>query len=108
MIRKFLLKLMGINYKEIDSLNNEVHLLKESIDRYKKIKRENTYDIEKAGKLNFISENPYIKERIVFHGACLSCVTPIKKGCGACQGCMYSNFNDDLPSLMVDKNSSRI
>jgi hypothetical protein len=56
--------------------------------------------IKKTAMKDFARENPLLQERFIFHGACLNCNTPIKKGCGECLGCCYSNyFGSGLPDL---------
>lgn len=56
-------------------------------------------NIKKSGMKDFIRKHPSLQERFIFHGGCLDCNTPIKKGCGECLGCHYANFGSGMPDL---------
>ncbi len=55
--------------------------------------------IKTSGMKDFIRQNPSVQERFIFHGGCLGCNTPIKKGCGKCLGCVYANWGSGMPDL---------
>jgi len=75
---------------------------KTSDDSLRNLNRET----ERQEDLIFIETYPESKEKKIFHGGCLDCSTPVKKGVGTCLGCSYANGTfSGYPSLhsMNDK-----
>jgi|SRR6478735_8532474 len=54
--------------------------------------------IKKSKEIEFVTNNPSLKIRKIFHGGCLSCKTPLHNGIGACKGCKYL-MGWDYPDL---------
>lgn len=63
----------------------------------------NTFMIVQNIRLNakkeWIEKHPSLKTNKIFHGACLGCITPIKKGIGECLKCKWANWGCDYPNL---------
>ena len=59
---------------------------------------EKRLDIDKAKRqLTFIK--PETKTHHVFHGGCLSCVTPLNKGIGECRKCCNFVYDWDMKNM---------
>jgi hypothetical protein len=48
-------------------------------------------NIKVWGKIETISKYPSIKQKLIFHGACLKCNKPLEIGCGICLRCEYTS-----------------
>lgn len=48
--------------------------------------------------------HPTERKKIIFHGGCANCVTPLHYGLGNCTGCLYFDFaaNSHRPSLKIE------
>lgn len=89
-----------ILYKHLGINKEEERWWKKDNNHFNDIETRKLADrIRKSGMKDFIRENPSLQERFVFHGACLGCTTPIKKGCAECLGCKFANFGSNLPDL---------
>lgn len=66
-------------------------------------------DLLKASRIKTENDKQYArvhtseKKHLVFHGGCLSCVTPLHYGLGNCLGCKYFNgVTSNYPNLKIE------
>lgn len=57
------------------------------------------YSIQGNKKAEIADLYPALKKRVIFHGACLGCTTPINYGLGTCRGCKFIGAEWDKPDL---------
>jgi len=81
-----------INSKIGDSVVNSNH------DKYAR-----KYDEEKINLRLKADKDPQSRERLIFHGGCLSCTTPSKVGIGNCKGCQYFDADWSKPDLSDER-----
>lgn len=62
-------------------------------------------NIIRRKKIEFATNNPSLKVKKIFHGGCLSCKTPEKKGIGTCTGCQYL-MGWDYPDLSTSSKNA--
>jgi hypothetical protein len=62
-------------------------------------------EFEEKGKLNeieYAKQHPSEKIHFIFHGSCVSCVTPLHYGIGNCTGCkFYHGVTSKFPELKI-------
>lgn len=98
-----------ILYKKLGINSNEKWW--QSDDIYKNI--ENVSDVYDTIRLlitkhrkDWVKKNPDSKERVIFHGGCLECITPSKKGVGNCLDCTYAHGSKELRENVKNKNTA--
>lgn len=62
--------------------------------------------IRKSAVEEWVMKHPSLKEKKIFHGGCLDCITPIEEGIGKCLGCQYmKGLGSGYPSLNRKKSN---
>lgn len=62
-----------------------------------------SYDAKDENDRQYARNHIDEQTHIIFHGGCLSCVTPLHYGLGNCLGCMYfEGVTSGKPSLKIE------
>jgi len=70
-------------------------------DYYKSSDPERAKEVSNRMMLAFT--NPKSREKQIYHGGCLSCITPETKGIGYCRSCQYFAANWSLKDRRKEK-----
>lgn len=59
-------------------------------------------DLRKLNEKEYARQHKSEKIRYVYHGGCISCITPFHYGIGNCLGCMYFEADWGKPCLKIE------
>jgi len=62
--------------------------------------------VERKRQQLYIKNHPNRKERIIVHGGCISCTTPMVEGLRVCLNCQYYGPDWSKPDLSKDLTDS--